>query len=344
MHYYDHERTYASKIEALKNSTNIKFYYYDHMYDLVDWTKEPLHNLDYYYLEQAKRIRDKYDYVILCYSGGFDSTNILETFYYNNIKLDKIVIVGAFDQDSKQGVDENHNGELYHTAFPYLKELNLDTITQVCDYSKLFSDLNNFSVCSYQEDWVDHVGGWFSPHHWFWRDIEKYVIPTEWRNKSVALVFGKDKPGLFPHPITHQFTTFWFRDVAINAYGNSKGFDNCDRINFYWDPTYPEILVKQLHMLKKVQEIKNEFRYDAYHGVNRYGDLNVNQIVYNLKRPILYKSPKSPSNILSLRDAYLKHKQNSDVYELYSKGLSKIQSIIDVNKIPSIKSKLYSLI
>jgi hypothetical protein len=344
MHYYDDDIVYHSKIEALKNSTNVKFYYYDHLYDLVDWTKEPIHSLDYYYTEQAKRIRDNYDYVILCYSGGFDSTNILETFYYNNIKLDKIVVVGAFEQDSKKGVDENHNGELYHNAFPYLKELKLDEITQIIDYTKLFSDLKKFSIYNYQYDWVDYVGGWFSPHNWFWRDVEKYVIPDEWKNKSVALVFGKEKPSLFPNPLTHQFTSFCFSDVAINSYGNSQGFENCDRINFYWDSTNPEILLKQLHLLKKVQEIKKEMCYDSYHGVQRYNNLNVNQIVYNLKRPILYKSPKSPTNILSFRDAYLNKNKNSDVYELYTKGLDKIQTVIDIKKIPIIRSKLYSLV
>ena len=135
---------FFSKIEAIEYSNQsflpLYFYYYDHIYDKLDWSIEPPHSLEYYYVEQAKRIRDKYDYVILCYSGGYDSTNILETFRYNNIKLDKIVVAGAFDQDTIDMSDENHNGEIYHNAIPYVKELGLESILQVVDYTKLFDN------------------------------------------------------------------------------------------------------------------------------------------------------------------------------------------------------------
>lgn len=346
--YYASDGTrFISKIEAIAYSKlcnkQISLYYHDEVYTKIDWKLEPTQSLDFYYKEQAQRIRDNFDYVILCYSGGYDSTNILETFYFNNIKLDKIVIVGAFDQDSKYGVDENHNGELYHNAFPYLKELNLDDITQVCDFTKTFTNLNSLSITKCGPYWIDHVGTWFSPHNWFWRDIENYVVPDNMKNKSVALVFGKDKPSLFPNS-NNDLTEFMFGDPGVTSYGNYGGSENVKRINFYWDPTYPEILLKQLHVLKKTYQINKFFEIDRTNGTQKYKNYSVNDIVYNLRRPLVFKSPKSSSNVLSLRDFYLKDKTNSDVYDFYIQGIRKLSNVVKLKELPVIRSRVYSLV
>jgi hypothetical protein len=337
---------FHSKIEALeygiKNNQKIFYYYYDHVYEKLDWTIEPTHSLDYYYLEQAKRIRDTYDYVILCYSGGYDSSNILETFHFNNIRLDKIVVVGALEQDKYNMSDENHNGELYYNVFPYLKELNLDGITQVIDYSKLFEDINNFSTIKYEENWIDVMGGWFSPHHFFWRDLEEYVIPKEWKDKRVALVFGRDKPSLFSkdHLRKDKMNGFYFRDTPVTSYGNISSKNNYDRINFYWDPNYTDILIKQLHVLRRFNNTsKHNFHQTIPISINSC----VDSIVYNLKRPILFKSPKSKSGILSLRDTFLNEKKNSDIYDFYNIGITKMNERIGQHKLGPIFSKFYDL-
>jgi hypothetical protein len=85
---------FKSKIDAIeysqKTGQEINFYFYDDTYAALDWKKELTPDLDYYYKQQALRLREKYDYLILAYSGGADSTCILETFIHNNIKLDKI--------------------------------------------------------------------------------------------------------------------------------------------------------------------------------------------------------------------------------------------------------------
>jgi hypothetical protein len=313
MYYFDDGNKFSSKIDAhkysLKNKKDYKLYYFDEAFSSIDWTVEPIGTLEYHYKQQAQRIRDEYDYVILCYSGGADSTNILETYVYNNIKLDKIVIVGAFDQDSTRGVDENHNGELYHNAFPYLKQLGLEHITQVCDYTSLFDKPENFSIYNYGNNWVDVIGTRFSPHNWFWRDIDKYVVPKELKDKKVAIVLGREKPYVFFRDDNGNASFgFRFSDTAIFDYGNSYTFENCDRINFYWDQHYPFILIKQMHVLKR--------HFLTFNNIE-----NKDEIIYNLKRPLVFKSPKSQSIYLSLRDNFLINKKNSSIYKFYFDGL-----------------------
>ena len=298
-YYSSDKKFFTSKRQAVqyKKNTgkNIYFYYYDHVFSNIDWTTEPSGTLADAYKDQCQRIRDSYEYVILFYSGGADSTNILETFYYNNIKIDKIVCVGAFNQDTLTGTDDNHNAEIYHNCIPYLNDLNLLGITQLCDYSKLFNNVKKFSIYQYGEDWIDNIGSYYSPNNWFWKDVEEYVIPENYKDKKVALIWGKDKTKI----INNQFT---FSDIPMTSYGGFTKFRNTDRINFYWDYTNPLLLVKQVHTL-----------------VN-----NALANIYNLKRPLSVLSPKSPNKIISLRDNFLMKHKNSEIFDFYNMGVQKI--------------------
>lgn len=347
-YYFPDGNTFLSKIEAIKYSyttqKQFKFYYYDEVYSKLNWSVEPPETLDYYYLEQAKKIRDEYDYVILCYSGGYDSTNILEIFHYNNIKLDKIVVVGAFSKDLIKGSDENHNGELYLNSFPYLKFLNLENITQVCDYSVLFENINNFSISDFEENWVDVIGTRVSPHHWFWKDLEKHVVPKQYENKKVAIIFGKEKPKLFWNK--NGFILFEKEENAkagfcfsddVTHYGNVVSNNYIKRINFYWDPNYPLILIKQLHIMKKFLDLNNLINLNILinnekninllnHNIFNSGDnlknsVLVDSIIYNLKHKLNFKSPKSQNVHISLRDAFLFNKKNLDILKFYYNGM-----------------------
>jgi len=356
-YYFDNGAKFTSKVEAIKygleKNLSPKFYYHDHVYEKLDWTIEPPQSLDFYYKEHAQRIRDNYDYVILAYSGGYDSTNILETFHFNNIKLDKIITVGALSQDSNHGDDLNHNGELYHNVFPYIKELGLDQILQVIDYTKIFEKTSSFSISAYKENWVDEIGAWFSPHNWFWRDVERYVVPAEFKDKRVALIFGKDKPSLFysPNGISQvalgdgrlKLNGFHFRDTPCMSYADTGKIENIKRINFYWDPDNTDILLKQLHVCKRAYEISCVNSYNPLIGVQTFNGIDINKIVYNLKKPILYKSPKSKDNILSLRDSYLKHKTNSDVFSLYNLGIERISREVGIQGMIPVYSRFYNL-
>lgn len=325
--YYADDRIFYDKVSAIayaeRTGHKIFFNYYDEVFSNIDWTIDPPGDLLFHYKNQAQRIRDEYDYVVLFYSGGYDSSNILETFHFNNIKLDKIVCVGAFSQDSFKGSDQNHNKELYDNAFPYLEQLGLTRITQVCDYTEYFNDMKKLSIHSYGDEWIKNVGPWYSPHNWFWKDIHQYVIPKQMQNKKVALIWGKDKPKLSAH---NNKVGFNFTDVSALSYAGEVKVDNIDRINFYWDPAYPLIIIKQVHELYKIKEFVNS------------------NIVYNLRHPLRYKSPKSSTNILSLRDSYLKSKTNSDIFDFYKMGIVKMNQIVNVRTdLKPIKSRFYAI-
>ena len=332
-YYTKDNKKFYSKIEALLYSQKTKqqlfLYYYDDVYNKINWSVEPPQTLDFYYKEQALRIREEYDYVVLFYSGGADSTNILETFYYNNIKIDKIVMVGAFSQDTHKYSDKNHNAELYLNSFPYIQKLGLSSICQLCDYSKMFDDVKQFKIYQFGEEWSEEIIGRYSPHNWFWYDIENYVVPDKMKDKKVALIWGKDKPNI--NNLFNEEVSFSFVDVTVLNYGTGtsiKENEHIDRINFYWDPNFTDILVKQLYTLMQLQKI----------------NLPIEDKIYNLKTPIIHKSKKSSSLYLSLRDTFLVNNVNSEIFDFYKIGLKNIESKIGLSNLNRlIYSQKYNL-
>ena len=120
-----------NKTEALsfasKFNCDVKWMFNHSVYGNIDWTvpiETPLKEL---YRIRAQQIRDKYDHIILHYSGGQDSNNMLHSFIDNNIRLDKIVIqVPEPERRHSNNTDfssNNYWGEFDYQTLPYLKKL-----------------------------------------------------------------------------------------------------------------------------------------------------------------------------------------------------------------------------
>ena len=90
--YYDHYgNIFHNRYDAIIAPNPCYLYYYDKEFSQANWNVEPSKSLQELYRERAEWIRNNYEYVILAYSGGADSTNVLESFYYNNIHIDEIL-------------------------------------------------------------------------------------------------------------------------------------------------------------------------------------------------------------------------------------------------------------
>ena len=69
---------------------NIQFWFQDEIFSKLDWSIEPNLSLDTLYKLHAEHIRESFDYIILMYSGGSDSHQVMRTFTKHNIHLDEI--------------------------------------------------------------------------------------------------------------------------------------------------------------------------------------------------------------------------------------------------------------
>jgi hypothetical protein len=335
MYYYDPtnvDLTFDNRIDALKysinNNTEIRFCYKDDEFNEVNWKQEPKESLAQLYKERAQWIRDNYDYVVLCYSGGIDSTNMLESFYNNGIHIDEIVSVGSFSQDKSDIYDVNHNKEIYENVIPTLNGFNLpNTKKTIIDYTEYFRDLNNFSMYQkYGSDYYKYIGVYTSVTYLFWYDIGKFINPKG----KTAILLAVEKPYIKYDTDLLKFYT-QFDDASISNYCNYE-FNNVFRVNFYTDPGAEKIMRKQAHLIKNYfidLAVRTNTPIESQIS-NNYLE-TIKPIIYNVKNPLKYVAGKSSNQFLSCRDTYIIDNKNSDVYKLYKDMIFKLKNDLDLS-------------
>ena len=97
------------------SSKNVTFYFYDDVFNKLNWEEEPSLSFDFLLQQRARQLRDSFDYLRLWYTSGTDSETILQTFLKHNIFIDEIAV-------SKNPFIESDR-ELNKRAIPRLKLL-----------------------------------------------------------------------------------------------------------------------------------------------------------------------------------------------------------------------------
>ena len=77
-------------VEATKTGIFPEWNFNRNVFDSYNWSVEPNIDIKELYRLRALQLREKYDYLILAYSGGADSHNILLSFMRQNIHIDEI--------------------------------------------------------------------------------------------------------------------------------------------------------------------------------------------------------------------------------------------------------------
>lgn len=247
-------RRFFRKLEAieyhLKTNLPLSWNYNESVYDLYDWTVEPAESIDDLYKQHALTLRERYDYLILWYSAGADSDNILNTFINHDICLDEVASYVNYDATGdKLGF---LNGEIYNVAIPWiqqcqqrqpwLKHTMIDLSQATIDY---FSDLG--------PDWIYNVNSMLTPNTAARQNIKKYV--PAWQSlidsgKKVGFIYGIDKPR-----VTGINGNFYFRftdlfDQPATGEIQAKNAPGIFDEYFYWNVDTPKMLIKQGHLVK----------------------------------------------------------------------------------------------
>ena len=114
-----------SKLEAIelhvKTGIHPQWDFNDAVFSSYNWTKEPTESILELYRQRAQQLRDQYDYIVLCYSGGADSDNVLRSFVDNDIRIDEVV--SMINVNATGDRDSWLNEEIYKTAMPSVSEL-----------------------------------------------------------------------------------------------------------------------------------------------------------------------------------------------------------------------------
>lgn len=256
----DGHKMFRNKNQALldctkNNSYDIKYCLADPVFNHMDWQREPDLPLESLYKMRAQQIRDTYDHVVLTYSGGSDSTNILYSFIENKIYPDEVVSFMCIGKDFSE-TNTNFNKEI---------TFNKDNIKRyVLDNGIPFNtlDVSNFYNHMFNDpDWCFHMGhnrAYISARSYA-SDIKKYndLVGS---GKKCCIVYGLEKPNLAVDDSGGVYT--YFIDFPLQQYTNDKMYEQfyygLTPERFYVSGDMPELTIKQTHVMASYYQHKNE--------------------------------------------------------------------------------------
>jgi hypothetical protein len=320
---FENYKTY-SKAEAMEyalrnSSKKCHFNFNDEVFSKIDTTKEPNIPLKDLYELRCRQIRNSYDYVVLFYSGGADSHNILMNWLNSGCKLDEVATIWSYD--ATRDKDSYSDAEQSHVAIPLIKELQKthNFNFRLIDRSQIILDFINKE----QDNMLYYTYKHTSPNNGCISYLRKNI--KEWQDMIVAgkrlcFVWGKDKPLI--RIIDNKFE-FCFSDIMdgnVSAMVQQNYHQGWYDELFYWTPDLPELPIKQAHVVKKAilgingKTIKNFIPKNLLENSHTielpWNNIKIPQsvlatILYPYWDPNTFSCGKSPSLIYSRLDQWL---------------------------------------
>ena len=340
-------RRVESKIEACVLGTKLnihpQWHFNDAVWQATDWTHEPEPSLLSLYQLRASQIREQYDYVIVNYSGGSDSQQIVDAFFQAGCHIDEIVTVWNRKHTAKVITDTNvTDARNIEAEFELTTRPGLDAIIACSPRTKItYLDVSDATVQAYQkfdgEEWITTANEYLHPQfiaRWS-ATREKHQRLILDRGLKTAVIFGVDKPKVTIKD--GKYYVFFVDNIPNSFRGgfNDVSYTNLDTVFFFWSPDLPAIVVKQAHLIKKWFDanpaIKPILRWPNH-------DYNKRQAYELISRSIVYpdwdlgrfQCKKVSSTIHSEWDAwFFQHYKDSAEYQCWKKGIDYVERAID---------------
>ena len=270
--YFNRQDAFDVMLATGDYAGQVKFHFNDDIFSSIDWSKKIDVDISDLYKQRAQQLRDSHKYLILAFSGGSDSTQILCTFLKNNIFLDEIQVIcsekaiSKLDRSMLLADNEFQNFLEYERAVvPMLKiirERSPNTKINIVDVSDFIVDQLSKNKMEY---FVSNPKYSLKPSDYVVNQmprVESYILMTTNRHNdkdSVALIRGIEKPMIFNHR-TEIISNFC--SISLNVIFNfKKGLlePSFTMENFFWSREVPLITVKQSQMLKEKMELDKAY-------------------------------------------------------------------------------------
>jgi hypothetical protein len=367
-----HVSTYSlpiyNKLQALelaqKTGGNIRWNFNDLVYGQINWQQEPAVNIDMLYLMRARQLRDQYDHLVLNFSGGSDSTNILYAFLKNNIHIDEIIVrhpesgLKNVTTNTQNKDSTNQISEFDYAVIPRLKWVadNFPNIKiTIHDY---FESMINEHI---DDTWIYAAREFFHPGV-----IKRYSnlsmrsqLTMYDKGKTVGVIYGIDKPKLEYHNGKYYA---YFLDICPNVVVSEVAdYTNITTELFYWTPDLPEIVVKQAHMIRRWLEINPQYR-DLIESSKKVDSAIVSTVERVVSAPVIYPSVeheifqgnKIGNAVLSEHDSWFwNNHMNTNIANIWRAGIENLKRKVpnylryddhgQISGITLFKSPLYKL-
>jgi len=231
--------------------TDLTWVFNDEAYSKVDWKVPSGLPLTEWYRQRALQLRAKYDYLILAFSGGADSTNILDSFVLNNIHIDEVVSWWPRSQaagDYRPSLDSDVNN--FRSEYDYLVEPKLKWLEKVAPNTKITICDNLIDIRP--EEPTDNIVEMTTNHCWTgikrYQAIDDVYFQRQKKHKNCAIIMGVNPP--VPVLIKRHFFVM-FSEVGTSTQYSSdltnRGLRNVEF--FYWSPDMPLLVREQAHAL-----------------------------------------------------------------------------------------------
>ena len=228
-------------LHAAHNTPNesVKFSCYDSAFKTIDWTVEPIESIRDLVDARTKQLAQRYDKIILAFSGGTDSITVYNSFVRQNIFIDEIII----------------SYSSYTNAHPianadWLLKNHPDKNTRITVLNR--NDPQYYTKFK-NENWVlENSGnlGYFNlsaPGAYFYRHCV-----DSWGNTNWAMIIGYEKPNII------RENNKWLAVHLDKVIKPSLSYPNLEY--FFLTPDFPKLHLKQNHMLLRyIKQTYNNF-------------------------------------------------------------------------------------
>ena len=322
-------KTY-SKVEALEISdqTNqpVQWVFNDVEFSTYDWTKEPAESLPELYASRAKQIREDYDHIVIFYSGGADSGNVVDSFVDNGIPFEEIATYNYWKLDSRE--NSFLHGEQVKVSYPRINELK----DQGVDFLHRPIDLSEIAYEIFKDQFWNTHRAYYGNNHWGTTHLAKSYLREkidDYRKiidsgKRLVFVWGSEKPRVVFHNEDNHYY-FKFIDAIDSGFSPrsqllARPYEH-DEL-FYHSPKCFKLLCKQGHTImnffKHHKQMQLENLYVGDHKLPNIDFMFSNQgtedglsyrnllnwLIYPKFNFQMFTMGKPWSSVYSLRDQY----------------------------------------
>ena len=252
-------------LRAGSDPNSIKFYFMDDVWDAVDWSQEPVEDLRELAIRRCSSMREKYDWLCLWLSAGYDSQTVLQYFIDAGVKVDEIAT------RSKNALFHDPEPQyVFETANQYRIQHNPNVKFTFIDHGLDSSDF----YLQHGENWIYQPGAVlrFSKtglNNVFdrEREIQSQLVTKSGRRADIT---GHDKPRLDLQGDN------WYMFMPDQTMSNAVGIKTVD---FYLPEDQPEFFVKQVYTAIKFFESISNLTHEMVHQIQ---SLKINYAGWNL--------------------------------------------------------------
>jgi hypothetical protein len=327
---------------ATKYDKDVVWHFNNDVYTRYNWWNEPIETLDELYDRRCRQLREQYDYIIISYSGGADSHNIVASFIRQGLHIDEIV-VNTMEQANKKftvvdpsiKTPENAAAEHYLQTIPRLKE-----IERLCPKTKItILDMSEYLLNSWLDvgdaSWVLDKREGLNPlnvtrfNYLHFSDIRKQFD----RDKKIGLILGVEKPRTFIYSNNKFYIRFIDRASNIITVENHiKDYTNSTVEYFYWSPDATDIICKQAHVIKRWLELNPQNQIYWWHenaGPTCFRKIHervLRNIIYSTWNDSWYQADKAIKDWYSEFDSwFIKGYKGTTQYAIWKEGIDYIE-------------------